>query len=79
MIVDRIKQRAISWSTKFMSTAGRMTMLKSVLAVMLTYTMSYFKLPMSLCKKIQSALTRFGGMEVVKLGKYLGLLGISLP
>ena len=34
-------------------------MLKAVLAAMPTYTMSCFKLPSSLCKRIQSALTRF--------------------
>ncbi|KAL9286027.1 hypothetical protein AtEden1_Chr4g0281551 [Arabidopsis thaliana] len=34
-------------------------MLKSVLATMPTYTMSCFQLPTSLCKRIQSALTRF--------------------
>ncbi|KAL9840112.1 hypothetical protein AtNW77_Chr2g0224721 [Arabidopsis thaliana] len=34
-------------------------MLKSVLDAMPTYTMSCFKLPGSLCKRIQSALTRF--------------------
>ena len=58
-IIDRIHQRAISWSSKFLSTAGKTTMLKSVLSAMPTYTMSCFKLPTSLCKRIQSALTRF--------------------
>ncbi|XP_010474119.1 PREDICTED: uncharacterized protein LOC104753583 [Camelina sativa] len=58
-IVDRIKQKAISWSSRFLLTAGKLTMLKSVLSVMPTYTMSCFLLPGSLCKRIQSALTRF--------------------
>ena len=34
-------------------------MLKSVLAAMPSYTMSCFKIPNNLCKRIQSALTRF--------------------
>ncbi|XP_019097511.1 PREDICTED: uncharacterized protein LOC109131263 [Camelina sativa] len=38
---------------------GKLTMLKSVLTTMPTYTMSCFQLPASLCKRIQSALTRF--------------------
>lgn len=59
LIIDRIRQRASSWSTRFLSTAGKATMLKSVLAAMPTYTMSCFKLPNSLYKRIQSALTRF--------------------
>jgi len=59
IIVDRIRQRACSWSSKFLSTAGKMIMLKSVLAAMPAYTMSCFKLPCSLYKRIQSTLTRF--------------------
>ncbi|KAG7547788.1 Ribonuclease H domain [Arabidopsis suecica] len=59
LIIDRIRQRALSWSSRFLSTAGKATLLKSVLAAMPTYTMSCFKLPGSLSKRIQSALTRF--------------------
>ncbi|KAG7536796.1 Endonuclease/exonuclease/phosphatase superfamily [Arabidopsis suecica] len=59
MIVDRIRQKARSWSSKSLSSAGKVIMLKSVLAAMPTYTMACFKLPNSLYKRIQSALTRF--------------------
>ncbi|CAA7030284.1 unnamed protein product [Microthlaspi erraticum] len=59
MIVDRIRQKAHSWSSSLLSQAGRLTMLKSVLATMPTYTMTCFKLPASLYKRIQSALTCF--------------------
>ncbi|XP_019085850.1 PREDICTED: uncharacterized protein LOC109126607 [Camelina sativa] len=58
-IVDKIKQRSRSWSNRSLSTAGKTTMLKYVLASMPTYAISCFKLPGSLCKRIQSALTRF--------------------
>ncbi|KAL9280963.1 putative RNA-directed DNA polymerase [Arabidopsis thaliana] len=58
-IVDRIKQRGLSWSSKLLSAAGKLVMLKSVLAAMPTYTMTCFKLPANLYKRIQSALTRF--------------------
>lgn len=58
-IVDKIRQKASSWTSKRLSTAGKMIMLKSVLSAMPTYAMSCFKLPQSLCKRIQSALTRF--------------------
>lgn len=58
-IVDRIRQKAVNWSSKFLSQAGKMILLKAVLASMPTYTMSCFKLPAGLCKRIQSALTRF--------------------
>lgn len=58
-IVDRIRQRAQSWTSRFLSGAGKMLLLKAVLASMPTYAMSCFKLPVSLCKQIQSVLTRF--------------------
>ncbi|XP_019097316.1 PREDICTED: uncharacterized protein LOC109131143 [Camelina sativa] len=58
-IVDRIRQRAFSLSNKFLSSAGKLTLLKSVLAAMPSYAMSCFQLPKSLCKRIQSVLTRF--------------------
>lgn len=64
MIVDRIRQRACSWSSKFLSSAGKVVMLKYVLAAMPSYTMSCFQLPNSLYKRIQSALTRSSGMQV---------------
>lgn len=58
-IVDRIQQKAISWSSQRLSPAGKLIMLKSVLSAIPTYSMSCFELPMSLCKQIQSVLTRF--------------------
>lgn len=58
-IVDRIRQQASSRSTKHLSKAGKLTLLKSLLTAIPTYTMSCFELPVSLCKRIQSILTRF--------------------
>lgn len=53
-IVDRIRQRSLSWSTRFLSKAGKLTLLKAVLAAIPTYTMSCFQIPVNLCKRIQS-------------------------
>ncbi|WZY87924.1 hypothetical protein YC2023_044659 [Brassica napus] len=58
-ILDRIRQRIKSWTTRFLSGAGKQVLLKAVLAAMPSYAMSCFKLPASLCKQIQSLLTRF--------------------
>lgn len=58
-IVDRIRQCTKSWYTRFLSKAGKLTMILSVLTAIPSYTMSCFELPLSLCKRIQSALTRF--------------------
>lgn len=52
-IVDRIRQKAVSWSTERLSRAGKLTMLKSVLSAIPTYSMSCFLLPVSMCKRIQ--------------------------
>ena len=58
-IVDQIVQKAKGWSNRFLSPAGKMVMLKSVLSPIPSHAMTCFKLPVSLCKRIQSALTRF--------------------
>lgn len=58
-ILDRIRQKINSWTTCFLSGARKQVLLKSVLAAMQNYAMSCFKLPASLCKQIQSLLTRF--------------------
>lgn len=58
-IVDKIRQRAHSWTSRFLSGAGKQVLLKSILTAMPTYAMSCFKLPSSLCKQIQSVLLRF--------------------
>lgn len=53
-MVDNIRQRSQSCSG-----AGKHVMLQSVLTSLPTYSMSSFKIPSSLCKRIQSNLTRF--------------------
>ncbi|XP_013739903.1 uncharacterized protein LOC106442805 [Brassica napus] len=58
-IVDRIKLRAAAWSTHRLSSSGKLTMLKSVLTAVPTFSMSCFLLSVGLCDQIQSALTRF--------------------
>lgn len=58
-IIDRIRQKYISWSTKRVSRAGKLTMFKSVLSAIPTYAISCFLLSVGLCKRIQSTLTRF--------------------
>ena len=58
-IIDRIQQKSRGWSTKFLSSAGKLVMLQSVLAPTPSFAMSSFKLPVSLCKRIQSVVTRF--------------------
>lgn len=58
-IVDMIKQQAHSWTSRYLSGAGKMILLKAVIETMPTYAMSCFKFPISLCQQIQYVLTRF--------------------
>lgn len=58
-IVDRIRQRSHSWATRFLNAAGKQVLLKAVLAAMPSHAMSCFKIPVSLCKQIQTILMRF--------------------
>lgn len=51
-MIDRIRQQAKSWSKRFLSSAGKLVMLKSVLSANPTHAMFCFELPMSLCKRI---------------------------
>lgn len=74
-MVDRIRQKAISSSPKRLSWAGKLTMLKSVLNAIPTYTMSCFQLLISLCKRTLSVLTRFWWDGVDEKIYLLGGLG----
>lgn len=58
-IMERIKQKAHSWSNRYLSPAGKLVKLQSVLRPIPSYSMLCFKLPILLCKRIQSALTHF--------------------
>lgn len=58
-IVDKIKHKSICWSTKFLSRAGKLIMLRTVIATMPSFAMSCFKLPLTLCAEIHYVLTRF--------------------
>lgn len=51
--------KASSWSKRHLSSAGKMVMLQSVLTPIPSHAMTCFQLLVSLCKRIQSAVTRF--------------------
>ncbi|CAA7053967.1 unnamed protein product [Microthlaspi erraticum] len=53
LIVDRIRQRAVSYSSRRLSTAGKVILIKSVLSAIPTYSMTCFKLPVSLSRVLQ--------------------------
>lgn len=57
--MGRIRQKSLSWSIRFLSRAGKLTMMKAILTAIPTYTVSCFQIPVGLCKRIQAVLTRF--------------------
>jgi hypothetical protein len=55
----RIWERINGWKEKFLSHAGKEVLLKAVVQAMPTYTMSVFQLPKTLCKEINSMMSKF--------------------
>lgn len=53
-IRERVQCWMQGWSKKFISHAGRETLLKSISSTIPNFTMSCFLLPKTLCKKISS-------------------------
>ena len=80
-IVERIKQKASGWSNRYLSTAGKMTMVRSVLSPIPSHAMSCFKLPVSLCTRIQYALTNFwwGNGNGVRKMSWVAWSKLTLP
>ncbi|XP_042950051.1 uncharacterized mitochondrial protein AtMg00310-like [Carya illinoinensis] len=76
---EKIWKRINSWKTKFLSTAGKEVLIKSVLQAIPAYAISVFKLPNLLLKEIEALLARFwwshkreGRGIYWKTWKYLG-------
>lgn len=58
-IIDKIWKKLQDWKLKLLSQAGREIMLKAVVQAIPTYCMSVFKLPKTLCGKINSLMQQF--------------------
>ena len=56
---ERITKWVMGWKEKFISKAGREILIKTVAQAILTYIMSLFKLPKSLCDSINSTIARY--------------------
>jgi hypothetical protein len=71
-----IKSQLSSWKSKHLSFGGRLVLLKSILASLPVYALSFFKAPSGIISSIESLLIRFFWGEVRIIGKFLGLIGI---
>ncbi|KAK6149255.1 hypothetical protein DH2020_016780 [Rehmannia glutinosa] len=58
-IIDRIWGKIHGWKEKYLSQAGRLTLIQAVIQSIPTYAMSCFKLPDNIIAKIQSMTARF--------------------
>ena len=54
----KISKRVIGWKEKFISKASQEILIKIVAQVILTYSMSLFKLPKTMCDTINSSLAK---------------------
>lgn len=70
--------RIPSWTSRFLSKGGKQVLLQSILTYMPSYSMSCFKLPISLGKKIQSMLIRFWWDDKSEKKRCVGWRGRSL-
>lgn len=58
-IKDQVGRKIVGWKGKLLSNVGREILIKVVAQATPTYTMNYFKLPNSLCSKINSMVGGF--------------------
>ncbi|CAL8136353.1 unnamed protein product [Prunus armeniaca] len=56
---SRIASKLLGWSEQYLSPAGKEVLIKAVAMAMPNYSMSCFKLPVSLCKEIERDIANF--------------------
>ncbi|XP_074267163.1 uncharacterized protein LOC141590470 [Silene latifolia] len=58
-IIDKVRKRILCWNNLYLSSAGRLTLICSVLSSLSLYSLSSFKMPVSVSAKIDSLLSHF--------------------
>ena len=56
---EKITRRVFGWKEKLISKAGREILIKTVAQALLTYYMSIFKIPKTLCDTINSTMAKY--------------------
>jgi len=54
-----VRKKLDGWNEKFMSQAGKETLIKTVVQAIPKYSMSMFQLPKKLCSNLNSMMSRF--------------------
>ncbi|GMQ09292.1 hypothetical protein CsSME_00052717 [Camellia sinensis var. sinensis] len=71
-IVDRVKVKLASWKRRFLSLAGRLTLIKAVLSSLPVYYLSLFKMPEGVAKELDKIQAAFlWGGSVIKSKIYM--------
>ncbi|XP_074302353.1 uncharacterized protein LOC141633871 [Silene latifolia] len=67
-VVQKVCKRLLSWNNVFLSSAGRLTLISSVLSSLSTYSLSAFRMPVSVISKIDALISQFwwGGSQAGK-------------
>jgi hypothetical protein len=60
-IVGRVHKKLDGWKERFLSQVEKEVLIKAVVHAIPTYTMGVFQLPKTLCKRLNSLISRFGG------------------
>ena len=58
-LVDKLQSKLQGWKASLLSQAKRTTLIASVLQTLPLYTFSYFKVPKTICKKMDSIVNAF--------------------
>lgn len=58
-ICGRVKAKLDGWKEKFISQAGKEILIKTVVQALPTYCTSVFRLPQTLCKSLNSLMSKF--------------------
>ncbi|CAL5415136.1 unnamed protein product [Camellia sinensis] len=67
-VLDKFKRKLAAWKRRYLSFAGRVTLIKSVLSSLPVYFLSIFKLPVGIAKALHRIQANFlwGGSEIRK-------------
>ncbi|XP_074287816.1 uncharacterized protein LOC141612970 [Silene latifolia] len=80
-LVEKVRKRILSWMNVHLSAAGRLTLIYSVLSSLSLYSLSAFRMPVSVISKIESLISQFwwGGCRVEKSIHWCSKLFLQCP
>ncbi|XP_060965278.1 uncharacterized protein LOC133034246 [Cannabis sativa] len=89
-LLQKVSSKLNSWNENFFSRAGKETLIKAVVQAIPSFAMSCFKVPKSICHKIQSLIAKFWwgshdtnkvhwkNWDVISVSKFFGRLGFRI-